>query len=137
MFCTFKPCSPRAGDSSGSDEVRLRGEAKLVNRIKAEIEKHIDNLRNRVVMAVDIPAVQHRVLIGRSGAHLDELQKRTATQVQFPGSRAYSGVGELLNADDVKDSDPANIVKVIGTRSACENCIELLKVIWIITRELN
>lgn len=118
---------PRAGDSSGSDEVRLRGEPKLVNKIKAEIEKIIGGLRNRVILAVDIPAAQHRVLIGRSGQNLNELQTRTGAQVQFPGSRSYAGVGEPENADDFKGSDPANIVKVTGPRAACEKCIEELK----------
>lgn len=118
---------PRAGDSSGSDEVRIRGEPKLVEKVKVEIEKTINGLRNRVILAVEVPAAQHRVLIGRSGHNLEQLQKKTHAQVQFPGSRSYAGVGEAENADEFKDVDLANIVKVTGTREACLNCIAELK----------
>ncbi|EGO25375.1 hypothetical protein SERLADRAFT_368777 [Serpula lacrymans var. lacrymans S7.9] len=116
---------PRQGEPS--DEVRLRGEPKLVNKVKAELEKIVTTLRDRVVMAVDIPASQHRNLIGRGGQHLNDLQAKHGVQVQFPGSRSYSQVGEPDNAADVGETDAANIVKVSGPRAACETAIEELK----------
>ncbi|KAJ6500097.1 hypothetical protein C8R47DRAFT_1211663 [Mycena vitilis] len=117
---------PRQGDPV-MDEVRLRGEPKLVAKLKAELEKTVATLRDRVVLAVDIPAGQHRALIGRGGQHLTELQDRTGVQVQFPGSRSYNQVGEAENMADLKDVDAANIVKVSGARSACETAIQALK----------
>jgi hypothetical protein len=81
-----------------------------------------------VVLAVEVPAAQHRALIGRGGQHLNELQSRTGCQVQFPGSRSYHSVGEAENAADVKDTDAADIVKVSGPRSGCEAAIAELKV---------
>ena len=108
--------------------MRLRGEPALVGRIKAELEKTVVALRDRVVLAVEIPAAQHRNLIGRGGQHLNELHTRTGVQVQFPGSRSYNQVGEAVNADEIKDADFADIVKVSGSRSACEIAIEELKV---------
>ncbi|KAF7321750.1 hypothetical protein MKEN_00696700 [Mycena kentingensis (nom. inval.)] len=117
---------PRPGDAA-IDEVRLRGEPKLVAKLKEELEKEVARLRDRVVLAVDIPAPQHRALIGRGGQHLNELQERTGVQVQFPGSRSYNQVGEPENAADLKDVDPANIVKVSGPRAGCEKAIEQLK----------
>ncbi|KAJ7595029.1 hypothetical protein C8J56DRAFT_1123796 [Mycena floridula] len=116
---------PRQGESS--DEVRLRGESKLVNKIKAEFEKAVAEMKNRVVLAVEVPAPQHRVLIGRGGQTLNDLQKRTGAQIQFPGSRSYAGVGEAENAADFKDIDAANVVKVSGPRAACEKAVEALK----------
>ncbi|KAF5393250.1 hypothetical protein D9757_000766 [Collybiopsis confluens] len=116
---------PRQGEPS--DEVRLRGEATIVNKLKAELEKTVAILRDRVILAVEIPAAQHRALIGRGGQHLNELQDRTGTQVQFPGSRSYAQVGAAENVVEVSDVDPANIVKVVGPRSACEKAIESLK----------
>nr|GAT43004.1 predicted protein [Mycena chlorophos] len=117
---------PRPGDAA-IDEVRLRGEPKLVAKLKEELEKEVARLRDRVVLAVDIPAGQHRALIGRGGQHLNELQERTGVQVQFPGSRSYNQVGEPENAADLKDADPANIVKVSGPRAGCDKAIEHLK----------
>ena len=119
--------SPRQGEPT-DDEVHLRGEPALVNKIKAELEKTVATLRDRVVLAVEIPAAQHRILIGRGGQHLNELQTRTGVQVQFPLSRSYHQLGEAVNASEIKDADPADIVKVSGSRSACEAAIGELKV---------
>lgn len=108
--------------------MRLRGEPKLVQKLKTELEKVVATLRDRVVMGVDIPAIQHRALIGRGGQHLNDLQTRTNVQVQFPGSRTYNQVGEPENTADLEGVDAANIVKVSGPRAACEAAIEELKV---------
>ncbi|KAG6920287.1 hypothetical protein DXG01_005056 [Tephrocybe rancida] len=116
---------PRQGEPS--DEVKLRGEPKLVNKLKAELEKAVATLRDRVILGVDIPAPQHRALIGRGGQHLNELQSKRDVQIQFPGSRSYNQVGEPENLVDLAESDVANIVKVSGSRAACEATIEELK----------
>jgi len=116
---------PRQGEPS--DEVRLRGEPKLVAKLKEELEKTVAALRDRVVLGVEVPAAQHRALIGRGGQHLNDLQNRTGVQVQFPGSRSYHQVGEAENAAALAAVEPANIVKVSGTRAACEKAIEELK----------
>ncbi|KAL0577627.1 hypothetical protein V5O48_004352 [Marasmius crinis-equi] len=116
---------PRQGEPS--DEVRLRGDAKLVAKLQAELEKDVAVLRDRVVLGVEIPAPNHRALIGRNGQHLNDLQTRTGTQVQFPGSRSYAQAGEPENLSDLANVDPANLVKVSGSRSACEKAIADLK----------
>lgn len=48
--------------------------------------------------------------------------------VHFPGSRSYKSVGEIENPEDVKDADPKDIVKVIGTEEATSKAIEQLSV---------
>ncbi|RDB25479.1 Vigilin 1 [Hypsizygus marmoreus] len=116
---------PRQGEPS--DEVKLRGEPKLVNKLKEELEKLVATLRDRVILAVEIPAVQHRALIGRGGQHLNDLQKKNNVQIQFPGSRSYNQVGEPENVEDLASVDPANVVKVSGSRAACEATIAELK----------
>ncbi|CAL1707288.1 unnamed protein product [Somion occarium] len=116
---------PRQGEPS--DEVRLRGDPKVVARLKAELEKTVAGLRDRVVLGVEIPAAQHRVFIGRGGQHLNDLQAKTGAQIQFPGSRSYQSVGEPENATDLADVEPANLVKVSGPRAACEKAVEELK----------
>ncbi|KAI0675294.1 hypothetical protein C8Q78DRAFT_1075590 [Trametes maxima] len=116
---------PRQGEPS--DEVRLRGEPKLVAKLKAELEKTVTTLKDRVVLAVEVPVAQHRALIGRGGQHLNDLQNRTGAQIQFPGSRSYAQVGEAENAEELASVDAANIVKVSGPRAACVKAIEELK----------
>ncbi|TFK44402.1 hypothetical protein BDQ12DRAFT_641030 [Crucibulum laeve] len=116
---------PRQGEPS--DEVRLRGEPKLVNKLKAELEKTVATLRDRVILGVDIPAAQHRAFIGRGGQHLNDLQTKYNVQVQFPGSRSYSQVGEPENASDLEGAETGNIVKVSGSRAAAEAAIADLK----------
>lgn len=127
--------SPRQGESS--EEVRLRGDPKLVNKLKDELEKTVANLRDRVILAVDIPAGQHRAFIGRGGQHLTDLQNRYGVQVQFPGSRSYHQVGEAENASEFGDVEAANVVKVSGPRAAVGQAIDDLKVCGRIRRLLS
>ncbi|TFK54204.1 SCP160 protein [Heliocybe sulcata] len=118
--------SPRQGEAV-SDEVQLRGDKTVVKKLQAELEKIVSGLRDRVVLGIEIPAPQHRALIGRGGQHLNDLQNRTGAQVQFPGSRSYHQTGEPDNAAELTSVDAANLVKVIGSRAACEKAIEELK----------
>lgn len=113
--------SPRQGEVS--DEVRLRGEPGLVSKVKGELENKVATLRDRLVVAVVIPAAQHRNIIGRGGQNLNDLQSRHGVYVQFPGSRGYDQVGEPSNASEVENADPADIVKVNGSQSACQAAI--------------
>jgi len=76
---------------------------------------------------VEVPAPQHRLLIGRGGQHLIDLQNKTGAQIQFPGSRSYNQVGEAENAEDFADVSSTDIVKVSGIRAACEAAIAELK----------
>ncbi|KAI6046041.1 hypothetical protein EDC04DRAFT_2631698 [Pisolithus marmoratus] len=107
---------PRQGDIS--DEVRLRGEPSIVGKIKDELDKKVSVLRDRIVVAVEIPAAQHRNIIGRGGQHLNDLQNRYGVQIQLPGSRGYGQVGEPSNASEVEGADPGDIVKVSGSQGA-------------------
>lgn len=116
---------PRQGEPS--DEVRLRGEPKLVKKLKTELEDVVSGLRDRVVVGIEVPSGQHRALIGRGGQHLNDFQAKYEVMVQFPGSRSYTQAGEPENADDLIDADPANIVKVSGSRAACSKATEELK----------
>ncbi|KAG6897662.1 hypothetical protein C0993_007376 [Termitomyces sp. T159_Od127] len=77
---------PRQGEPS--NEVKLHGEPRLVNKLKAELKKIVAALRDHVILGVDIPVAQHRVLIGRGGQRLNELQPKWDVQIQFPGSRS-------------------------------------------------
>lgn len=116
---------PRQGETG--DEVRLRGEPKLVAKLKAELESLAASFRDRVIFGVEVPAAQHRALIGRGGAHLNEVQDKFSVQIQIPGSRSYGQIGEPQNSEDLEDVDAANIVKVTGSRSNVDAAIAHLK----------
>ncbi|KAG9098951.1 hypothetical protein FRC06_005808 [Ceratobasidium sp. 370] len=104
---------PRNGEPE--DEVRLRGEPGLVKKLQTELERIVADLRDRIVLGVDIPAQSHRALIGRGGQHLNQLQDRHNVTVQFPGSRSYAQIGEPENAADLAEVSPENLVKPAST----------------------
>ena len=119
--------SPRHGEEP-SDEIRLRGDAKLVAKLKAELEQIVATLRDRIILAVNIPVTQHRALIGRGGQHLNDLQNKYNVQIQIPGSRSYNQVGEPENLSDFSGVDISSLVKVSGPRAACEKAIAEIQV---------
>ncbi|KAL7415309.1 hypothetical protein BDY24DRAFT_382512 [Mrakia frigida] len=109
-----------------SDEVRLRGEPGLVSRLKVELTKIVAELKDRVIVGVSVPVASHASKIGRGGSALLDLQKKTNTTIQFPGSRQYASFGEIENAADLADADPKTVVKVAGSKSAVAAAVEEL-----------
>jgi rRNA processing protein Krr1/Pno1 len=84
-------------------------------------------LRDRIILAVEIPAAHHGALIGRGGQNLNDMQNKYNVQIQIPGSRSYNQVGEPENLSDFAGVDVSNLVKVSGPRVACEKVITELK----------
>ena len=60
-----------------TDQVRLRGDAKVIKAIKAELEKQVATLKDTVIVGVVVPASQHASKIGRGGSALQDLQRQT------------------------------------------------------------
>ncbi|TFY81350.1 hypothetical protein EWM64_g2661 [Hericium alpestre] len=117
---------PRQGEQP-DDEVRLRGEPALVKKLKAELEKVVATLRDRVVIGVNVPVAQHRTLIGRGGRALQEFQSKFGVQVQYPGSHSYQQAGKPTNTEELADVPAEQIVKVVGSKAAVEKAVEELK----------
>ncbi|KAI9508228.1 SCP160 protein [Russula earlei] len=117
---------PRPGEEP-RDEVRLRGETTLVNKLKAELEKAAADMRDRVVLGVQIPSAAHKSLIGRGGRNLTSFQNEYHVQVQYPGSNSYKHAGEPENAEALCDVPPEDLVKLSGARASVEQAIEKLK----------
>jgi hypothetical protein len=112
-------CSPRPGEEP-KDEVRLRGEPTLVKKLKAELEKTTADLRDRVVLGVQIPATAHSSFIGRGGRNLISFQNKFNVHVQYPGSNSYKYTGEAENAEELGDVPPEELVKVAGPEKRSE-----------------
>jgi len=117
---------PRPGEEP-KDEVRLRGEPSLVKKLKDELEKTTADLRNRVVLGVQIPTAAHSALIGRGGRNLINFQNKFNVQVQYPGSNSYKNTGEPENAGELSDVPPEELVKLAGARASVGEAIEQLK----------
>lgn len=49
------------------------------------------------------------------------------SRIHFPGSRQYNSVGEIENAGDL-EADPADVVKVVGTKEAIAQASEQLRI---------
>lgn len=67
---------PRQGDEA-MDQVRLRGDCKIIKAIKAELEKQVAVLKDTVIIGVAVPSAQHATKIGRGGSALQDLQRKT------------------------------------------------------------
>jgi polyribonucleotide nucleotidyltransferase len=115
---------PKQGDDK-VDQVRLRGDAKVVKAIQAALEKEVTQLKNTVTRGVAVPSAQHASKIGRGGSALQDLQRRTGATIHFPGSRQYNSVGDIDNKDELS-CDEGDIVKVIGTKDAVAKAAEAL-----------
>jgi KH domain len=125
-------CSPQPPN----DEVVIRGEKNLVKKVAAELERVVTSLRERVVLGVVIPNQRHKSLIGHGGQPLTELEKKTGAEVQFPGSRSYHQVATPSNLEELGDAEEKDIVKVAGSKSACEKAITELRVCLITVSHL-
>ncbi|WWD19650.1 hypothetical protein CI109_104112 [Kwoniella shandongensis] len=118
---------PKSGDET-TDKVRLRGDSKVVKKIKEELEKQVAVLKETKVIGVVVPASQHASKIGRGGSALQDLQRKTGAVVHFPGSRQYGSIGEIENKSELGDAEESDIVKVVGTKEVIAKAAELLQV---------
>lgn len=116
---------PRQGDDA--DQVRLRGDRKVVQKLQAELEKAVSALRATKVIGVVVPHANHASKIGRGGSALQDLQRRSGAAIHFPGSRQYNSVGEVENASELEGAEKEDIVKVVGTDEAIAKASESLK----------
>ena len=96
--------------------------------MKDELEKATADLRDRIVVGIQIPTAAHSALIGRGGRNLINFQNKFNVQVQYPGSNSYKNTGEPENAEELSDVPPEELVKVAGARASVGEAIEQLKV---------
>jgi polyribonucleotide nucleotidyltransferase len=117
---------PKPGDDN-TDQVRLRGDSKIVKKLQAELEKQAAELRSTLTYGVVVPSAHHASKIGRGGSALQDLQRRTGATIHFPGSRQYNSLGEIDNKAELGDAEAGDIVKVMGTKEAIAKATEALQ----------
>lgn len=125
---------PRAGEDS--DIVTIRGPSSVATKIKEELEKVSGDLKDRVVYGVVIPQTAHARIIGRGGAGVNEVQKKHNVRIVFSNWQEFKSAGELVNADEVADATETELIKIMGSKSACEAAAAELKVSDILTSML-
>ncbi|MCO5598726.1 hypothetical protein L7F22_052824 [Adiantum nelumboides] len=109
---------PRRGASADqADTVTVRGPAALAAKVKEELERIAGELQSRIVIGVSVPVGQHRSLMGR----IRELQAaHPSTRIIVPGWREYDQL-EISNAAELSSSSPESIVKIQGSKTACDS----------------
>jgi hypothetical protein len=117
---------PRQGDDG--DTVTLRGPKDVVDKLRGELEKAAGDLRDRIVYAVHVPAGGHASIIGRGGSSVNELSRKHNVKILFPSWGEHATVGDAVNATDVAGTENSDIVKLVGSRSACEAAAKELSV---------
>lgn len=83
-----------------------------------------------LTLGISIPTQFHARLIGRGGARCREIQQESGAVVCFPGSSTYRAAAAPCNEDELENVHASTIIKVSGTRGACETALGILKVGW-------
>ncbi|CAJ0648733.1 7518_t:CDS:10 [Entrophospora sp. SA101] len=73
---------PYFGDNS--DEVTLKGDKVLVESVKTELERLVEEQKNIPVDYIHIPPSQYSMIIGRNGIQLREFQERFNVEIKIP-----------------------------------------------------
>ncbi|KIJ67957.1 hypothetical protein HYDPIDRAFT_37535 [Hydnomerulius pinastri MD-312] len=133
-------------------KVKITGRKENVEEAKKRILAQVERLADETSETIKIPSQYHASLIGQNGKYAIRLEEKYAVKITFPRQFAengegktreqlkldevlikggkkgsYSQVGEAANASEIQDADPANIVKVSGSKAACEAAIAELK----------
>ncbi|KAJ1952686.1 hypothetical protein GGI12_006185, partial [Dipsacomyces acuminosporus] len=100
---------PRA--SENTDEVKLKGDKEIVEKVKAHIEELVAERERMTTVVISIPVSQHAFIIGRGGAHLKQLQDEHSVEIHFQSKHARGSAAE----------DPS-AVRITGLPENCEAC---------------
>lgn len=126
------PSDPRAagqvvrfpGRDDTGDTVTITAPKELAEKVKAEIEKEVSELKSRVVHGVVVPQAAHAALIGRGASNLQDLQRRHNIRVLMPGRNDHANAGEPVNKADLSSASADEIVKLVGSKDAVEAAAE-------------
>lgn len=118
---------PRPNDTE-ADLITLRGKSSIIEKLRTEILAAIGELNDRIVMGLEVPRASHAILIGRSGSNVNELQSKHNVKIVFPNWKEASAMGALNNAEDVKDVEPQDLLRIVGAADACTAVAAAIKV---------
>ncbi|CAJ0645365.1 6371_t:CDS:2 [Entrophospora sp. SA101] len=112
---------PRLDDNGcNNDEVVIKGNKELTEKIKEEFEILIKEQDNLIVDTIKVPRDQHSVIIGRNGSQLRNIQNKFNVELYFPGSHLYNQIIVTQKKEKEKHQDKLllidsnDLVKIIG-----------------------
>jgi hypothetical protein len=117
---------PKQGESA--DTVTIRATKSVAAKIKSALEGIVATLQSRIVYAVAIPSTSHASIIGKAAVALQEIQNKYAVKVIFPGWKEYESTGVPVNAEDVKDANEKDIIKIVGSKEVAIAAAEEMSV---------
>ncbi|KAA1092901.1 hypothetical protein PGT21_017636 [Puccinia graminis f. sp. tritici] len=119
---------PKANsDGNVADIVQIKGDKNVVPKIKRELELEVERLINQVTYGLFVPKNSQPSIIGRAASGLKSLQDKHNVTIIAPGWSQWATSDQPINQTDLKDIDPDEIFKVVGSKDSCLSAIEDLK----------
>ncbi|OAV94724.1 hypothetical protein PTTG_03108 [Puccinia triticina 1-1 BBBD Race 1] len=114
-------------EGDAADIVQIKGDKNDVPKIKRELELEAERLINQVTYGAFIPKNSQPGIIGRGATGLKALQDKHNVTIIAPGWSQWATSDQPTNQADLKEVDPDEIFKVIGTKESCLSAIEDMK----------
>ncbi|RPA71329.1 hypothetical protein BJ508DRAFT_419956 [Ascobolus immersus RN42] len=91
---------------SQDTRVRVEGPADMVDKIVDAINEHVEELRNKVTISVDVPQVSHRKLIGRDGEKRKSIESKFQVSVDVPRQGSSNTAVKITGSEQaVKEAE--------------------------------
>ncbi|KAG0376672.1 hypothetical protein BGX24_007391 [Mortierella sp. AD032] len=101
---------------SNNNAVLLKGDKTIVEKIKAEMLAMVAEQDSWTTISVQIPASQHRQVIGPQFSHVKEIENRHNVRIQFPNNKNKKE-GEAASEGNAASNER---VTIKGLRENCE-----------------
>ncbi|KAF9549255.1 hypothetical protein EC957_004555 [Mortierella hygrophila] len=100
---------------SSNNAVLLKGDKTIVEKIKAEMLTMVAEQDSWTTISIQIPASQHRQVIGPQFSHVKEIENRHSVRIQFPNNKNKKEGGEATT-----DNAANERVTIKGLHENCE-----------------
>lgn len=92
------PSRLKVGAKSKKDpHIKITGPVESVKLAKAKIMQQLDSKSSRVTLKMDVSHSEHSHVIGKGGANIKSVMKKTECHIHFPDSNRNSNVTEKSN----------------------------------------
>ncbi|POW15313.1 hypothetical protein PSTT_02281 [Puccinia striiformis] len=114
--------------SEVADIVRIHGDKTTVPKIQRELELEVERLMNQVTYGIYVPKNSQPGIIGRAASGIKTLQDKFNVTIIAPGWSQWATSDIPFNqSTDLKDINPDEVFKIIGSKEACLSAIDDLK----------
>lgn len=103
---------------SNNNAVLLKGDKTIVEKIKAEMLAMVAEQDSWTTISIQIPASQHRQVIGPQFSHVKEIENRHNVRIQFPNNKNKKEGGK----DTVATAESNSVNERVTIKGLRENC---------------